>query len=125
MPGMRARFGPRSSGACRSPPAPCPVEVRSPRACRRGERSCPMTRSPADLPQKKTVLVAEDEDALRALMVLVLSGMGYAVLSAHDGPQAVRLAQQSGPGIDVVVTDVELPGLSGVQVADRLVAARP
>ncbi len=65
------------------------------------------------------VLVADDDDDLRTLMVLVLERDGHVVDPATDGTQAWALAR-SRP-FDVLVLDVSMPGLSGLQVVERLV----
>ncbi len=64
-----------------------------------------------------TVLVVEDEDAVRAVMVEALREQGCRVLEAGDGSAGLRVLQ-SGEPIDALVTDVGLPGLNGRQLAD-------
>jgi two-component system, cell cycle sensor histidine kinase and response regulator CckA len=73
----------------------------------------------------ETVLLVEDEPALRAVARRVLQRQGYAVLEAADGDAALALvATHQGP-LHLLVTDVVMPGLSGRDLADRLTAARP
>ena len=73
----------------------------------------------------ETVLLVEDEPALRAVARRVLQRQGYTVLEAADGDAALALvATHQGP-LDLLVTDVVMPGLSGRDLADRLTAARP
>jgi two-component system, cell cycle sensor histidine kinase and response regulator CckA len=67
-----------------------------------------------------TVLVAEDDTALRQLMVRVLSRNGYLVLVADSGEKAVELAKNAGTSLDLLVSDVVLPGLAGPDLAKRL-----
>ena len=74
---------------------------------------------------RETVLVVEDEPRVRSLMRLMLQRAGYTVLEAEDGVQAVELAAAHGPDLDLLVTDVVMPRMSGPQVADALRAARP
>ena len=71
----------------------------------------------------ETVLVVEDEDAVRALTRHVLQHSGYTVVEAEDAAAAVRAA--AGHGIDLLVTDVVMPGLGGRELAERLRASRP
>jgi len=72
-----------------------------------------------------TVLVVEDEDAVRALVTEVLASSGYRVLQAPEGGRAIE-ALQSGENIDLLVTDVGLTGaLNGRQVADAGRQVRP
>jgi two-component system cell cycle sensor histidine kinase/response regulator CckA len=71
------------------------------------------------------VLVVEDEPAVRALTCLVLRGYGYSVLEAGGPREAVRVAAgQAGP-IELLVTDVVMPGAGGRQLAELLRAGRP
>ncbi len=72
----------------------------------------------------ETVLVVEDEAVVRGLIVEVLSDLGYHALEAADGPSGLELLQ-SGRSIDLLVTDVGLPGINGRQVADAARALRP
>ncbi|WP_434625322.1 PAS domain S-box protein [Azospirillum sp. B2RO_4] len=76
-----------------------------------------------------TVLVVEDEELVRMLLVEVLEGDGYTVLEAADGPAALaRLAAagpEAKPPVDLLVTDVGLPGLNGRQLAEAAQAHYP
>jgi PAS domain S-box-containing protein len=72
----------------------------------------------------ETVLVIEDEPVVRRLVVEVLADLGYRVIEAVDGPQGLEIAQ-SAQRIDLLITDVGLPGLNGRQVADAIRAQRP
>jgi PAS domain S-box-containing protein len=73
----------------------------------------------------ETVLLVEDDPALRALAERVLSGCGYEVLAAADGAEALEAAGRHGGAIDLLVTDVVMPRLGGGQLAQRLAASRP
>ncbi len=72
-----------------------------------------------------TILLVEDEYAVRALCSRVLQAAGYRVLEAADGAQAVELARSHAGPIDLVVTDVVMPGISGRQAADAITGMRP
>lgn len=72
-----------------------------------------------------TILVVEDDPAVRGLMVATLEDCGYHVLAAADGVEAIELSQRERRGIDLLVTDVVMPGMGGGTVAERLVALRP
>ena len=72
----------------------------------------------------ETVLVVEDEDVVRGLIVEVLHELGYRALEAADGPAGLAVLQ-SAAHIDLLVTDIGLPGLNGRQVADAARLRRP
>ncbi|GJD94508.1 ATP-binding protein [Methylobacterium iners] len=72
----------------------------------------------------ETVLVVEDEQVVRDLVVEVLHDLGYRTLQAVDGPGGLRLLQTSAK-VDLLVTDVGLPGLNGRQLADQARETRP
>ena len=71
-----------------------------------------------------TVLVVDDEEAVRVLVAETLQELGYAVLQAADGASGLDLLQSAGQ-VDVLVTDVGLPGLNGRQLADAARVLRP
>ncbi|WP_295985971.1 response regulator [uncultured Variovorax sp.] len=76
--------------------------------------------------QGDTVLVVDDEPALRMIIVEVMQGLGYATLEAADGAEALRILQSPRQRIDLLVSDVGLPGgMNGRQVADAARTARP
>jgi PAS domain S-box-containing protein len=75
--------------------------------------------------QGETLLVVEDEDALRDVACRILSGAGYRVLAADGGVQALELAGRHDGRIDLLVSDVVMPGMLGKDLAERLVAVRP
>ncbi|MEA1083490.1 PAS domain S-box protein [Sphingomonas sp. CD22] len=72
----------------------------------------------------EVVLVVEDETAVRDLVVEVLRDLGYRAVEAADGPAGLNLLQ-SGMRVDLLVTDIGLPGLNGRQVADAARQQRP
>jgi PAS domain S-box-containing protein len=74
---------------------------------------------------RETILVVEDEAAVRSLARDVLTRLGYEVLTASDGREALNVAKRYRRHIDLLVSDVVLPQLRGVEVADRLRARRP
>ena len=69
------------------------------------------------------VLVVEDEDVIRGLVDQVLRGEGYEVLLAADGDEAIALAGSNR--VDVLLTDLTMPGIGGHELADRLRADTP
>jgi len=73
----------------------------------------------------ETILLAEDEAELRALLMRALQSQGYAVLEASHGAEALDVAAGHDGPIHLLVTDVIMPHLSGTEVAERLVDQRP
>jgi two-component system, cell cycle sensor histidine kinase and response regulator CckA len=72
-----------------------------------------------------TILLVEDDPALCSLAQRVLAGVGYLVLAAPNGTEALALAGTYDGVIDLVATDVVMPGLSGSALVERLIATRP
>ncbi len=72
-----------------------------------------------------TILVVEDENAVRELSALILRDCGYTVLEARDGEEALELAAGHQDAIDLLVTDVVMPGMGGRQLVERLRESRP
>ncbi len=74
---------------------------------------------------RETVLLADDESIVRGVVRETLERSGYDVLEAGDGPQALELAEQHDGPIDLLLTDVRMPGMNGVELAGRLRTIRP
>jgi PAS domain S-box-containing protein len=72
----------------------------------------------------ETVLVVEDEPVVRAVIVEMLADQGYRTLEAVDGPSGLRILSYHGR-IDLLITDVGLPGMNGRQLADQARETRP
>jgi two-component system cell cycle sensor histidine kinase/response regulator CckA len=73
----------------------------------------------------ETILVVEDEDQVRALTSRILAENGYSVLQASNGEEAVGTYAAADEQIDLLVTDVVMPAMSGADLAERLLAERP
>jgi PAS domain S-box-containing protein len=72
-----------------------------------------------------TVLLVEDEEAVRRIAAAILRRRGYAILEARDGGEALERADAHAGAIDLLLTDVVMPGLSGRELAARLRERRP
>jgi PAS domain S-box-containing protein len=73
----------------------------------------------------ETILLVEDEDVVRGLARKILEHAGYNVIEAKQGDEAIRLCTEGVRSIDLLLTDVVMPGISGKEVADRLSALLP
>jgi PAS domain S-box-containing protein len=73
----------------------------------------------------ETVLVVEDEQAIREIVTMLLSTRGYTVLQARDGEEALRADAGPGGRLHMLLTDVVLPGMGGVEIHRRLAALHP
>jgi CheY-like chemotaxis protein len=80
--------------------------------------------SPTVLLGRTTVLVVDDEQPLREYLSRVLEDDGYHVLTARDGIEALTLMEGGGTLIQLVITDISMPRMTGTQLADHL-AAQP
>jgi two-component system cell cycle sensor histidine kinase/response regulator CckA len=96
----------------------------------------PLVDQPVDPEQKRpdskplrgggeTILLVEDEDMLRTLTRNVLELLGYSVLEAADGKQACEVSLQKDRKIDLLLTDVVMPGMNGPALASELMTTRP
>jgi len=73
----------------------------------------------------ETILLVEDEPAVRELTQIVLTARGYMVIEALTPEDAVRLAVNNGAEIHLLLTDVVMPGISGRELAKRLTGLYP
>jgi PAS domain S-box-containing protein len=81
---------------------------------------------PEELPRAtETVLLVEDEEMVRRMTREVLEGAGYRVLEASSGFEALRVSAGHAGRLDLIVTDVVMPGMSGRELAERLAPSRP
>ncbi len=81
--------------------------------------------TPAHVTGQTTVLVVEDDPALNELVTGILEYYGYSVLAATTGAQALELWEEHGKKINLLLTDVVMPGISGRELADLLKAKAP
>jgi two-component system cell cycle sensor histidine kinase/response regulator CckA len=85
----------------------------------RPQRKDPLSRG------TETILLAEDDNYVLRLLVEMLQSLGYQTISATDGEEALRVANEFQGRIDLLLTDVIMPGLNGRELADQLQEKRP
>ena len=74
---------------------------------------------------KKTILVVDDEPEIRKLVSAMVSSKGYNVLTADSGDHALTVFKNRKAPIDLLLTDVVAPGMSGPMLADKLLEQQP
>lgn len=74
---------------------------------------------------RPTVLVVDDDESLRSLIHRILEDSGYDVLAAEDGMTAMAICRRFWHPIALLLTDVEMPGMSGFELAEQAVHVRP
>jgi signal transduction histidine kinase/CheY-like chemotaxis protein len=85
-----------------------------------GRRAMPDATDAGPVSGEGTVLLVEDEDAVRAYASAVLRTAGFSVAEAASGKEALAEIEQHGGSFDIVVTDVVMPGMTGVELARRI-----
>ena len=75
--------------------------------------------------QSKTILLVEDEPAIRKLITRTLAGAGYELLAARNGDEALSIAGQHRGMIDLLLTDVVMPGMNGFEFGKLIGSAHP
>ena len=73
----------------------------------------------------ETILIADDEDGVRKLIHAVLATNGYTVLETRDGREALAAYEANTGRIDLVVTDVVMPNMTGIELGDKLAELNP
>jgi CheY-like chemotaxis protein len=91
-----------------------------------GAPRCPRELSPVPSQSgKATILVVDDEVSIRQLLVRQLRSEGYNVLEAGYGLEALEVTRSASEPIDLVLTDIIMPGMVGTELAQRLLAEQP
>jgi two-component system cell cycle sensor histidine kinase/response regulator CckA len=80
---------------------------------------------PAQLGGEATILLVEDEDALREVVRRILAGNGYRVITAANGEEALAAAAEQAEQIDLLLTDVVMPQMHGPDLAEQIQRVRP
>ncbi len=100
-------------------------EIRLPRVAGAAEEPAEVAARPAPPGGTETILLVEDSAQVRGLLRTVLTASGYTVLEADSPAAALRISGERAAPIDLVLTDVAMPGMSGLALAQELRAARP
>jgi two-component system cell cycle sensor histidine kinase/response regulator CckA len=96
-----------------------------PTALQAEQPSTPALAPPDHANGSETILLVEDEDVVRDLVRKMLEQGGYTILEARDGKEALALSKVHVPGIDLLLTDVVMPGMNGRELAERIWFTRP
>lgn len=81
--------------------------------------------TPGSFAGDETILLVEDEAAVRSYAKFALEDLGYEVIEAADGPMAIDIAEKRGWEVDLLLTDVVMPGMDGRRLAEELTARFP
>jgi CheY-like chemotaxis protein len=84
-----------------------------------------MTGLPPEAPAKETILLVDDEESVRTIVLKILRRAKYNVLAAENGEAAIRIAESHPGNIDLLITDMFMPGLRGPEVAQKLAQTCP
>ena len=74
--------------------------------------------------ERRRVLIVDDDLSLRRVLYRILENGGYDVLSASSGPEALAICRKSSPPIDLLLTDYNMPGMNGLELARECAAVR-
>lgn len=80
---------------------------------------------PSPNPEQRTILLIDDEQSVRSIVKRILQRANYKVLEAESGEAALKLVESHTGTIDLVVTDLHMPGLNGPEVVKMLASVRP
>jgi two-component system cell cycle sensor histidine kinase/response regulator CckA len=73
----------------------------------------------------ETVLIVEDEESILNLIKEMLEMLGYKVMAVNETDKALRLAREYDGNIDLLLTDVIMPGMNGKELSERIIAFKP
>ncbi|HEX8362243.1 MAG TPA: response regulator [Longimicrobium sp.] len=79
----------------------------------------------SDDPKAPVVLIVDDDEGARRIAAEILRRSGYTVLQAAAGTEAISVSWQHDGALDLLLTDIVLPGMNGVQLASRIADQRP
>jgi CheY-like chemotaxis protein len=87
--------------------------------------TAPRAPTEADGPSGPTILLVDDEAGVRVMIARMLSLSGYSVVSAQSGEEALTIVKDYAAPIELILTDVRMPGMSGPELVEELVKMRP
>lgn len=96
-----------------------------PRIAEESDPPRPVVQSKTTIEQSETILLVEDNDMVRSLAHTVLAAQHHTVLVARTGEEALQIVQQRGGTISLLITDMVMPGMRGLQLADELRTLQP
>ncbi|MEW6750399.1 MAG: PAS domain-containing protein [Candidatus Latescibacterota bacterium] len=96
-----------------------------PQAAPAAETPAPFEAAAGDSRGDETVLVVEDDQHVRELVARVLQSCGYTVLEGQDGAEALQVLSRCQGTVHLLVTDVVMPGMTGIELAERVRRSRP
>jgi CheY-like chemotaxis protein len=96
-----------------------------PRVEESAEEESPAKSQPNEAGGCETVLLVEDEESVRELVRVTLASRGYKVLEAENGECGLQVAEDFKDPIDILITDVVMPGIGGRELAKKLLSLRP
>jgi len=96
-----------------------------PRVEESAEEQSPVKSQQNEAGGHETVLLVEDEESVRELVRVTLASRGYKVLEAENGECGLKIAEDFKEQIDILITDVVMPGIGGRELAKKLLALRP
>ncbi len=96
-----------------------------PRTKEEGREPAIAEAAPEHYRSSETVLLVEDEDSVRQIVRTVLEQNGYTVLECRNGAEALGTFAQDHEGIDLLITDMVMPGMSGIEIAEAINRKRP
>jgi DNA-binding NtrC family response regulator len=80
---------------------------------------------PATSPEQRTILLIDDEQSVRSIVMKILQRASFKVVAAESGEAALKIVESHTGTIDLVVTDLHMPGLNGPEVVEKLATLRP
>jgi CheY-like chemotaxis protein len=91
----------------------------------RPERPTLANSAPHEEPTPETILVVEDDVGVRAVISRTLGRLGYEVLAAEGGEEAIEIIRRHEGPIDLLLTDIMMPGMNGMEVGTEVARSRP